>query len=46
MTDLDLKVLPSDVAIIREMARKVRDLTESERNQECIRLWHKHDLCQ
>ncbi len=38
MTYLNMKVLPSDVAILREMARKVRDLTESERNQECIRL--------
>lgn len=46
MSELNVKVLPADVAVLREIARQVRDLAQGPRNQECIRLWHKHDLCQ
>lgn len=42
----ELKVLKSDVARLRELAARVAEIGASPRNQECIRLWHRHDLCQ
>lgn len=46
MSISNMKVLSSDVAILKKLANKVSEIAHSKRNQECIRLWHKHDLCQ
>lgn len=37
------KVLPSDVAILRELAKRVLDAAESAENQERVRLFYQHD---
>ena len=37
------KILPEDKAIVSELAVRVRDAAMSPRNQECIRLWYRHD---
>jgi len=40
----EVKVLPGDVARLRELARQVRETAESPKNQECLRLWRQHDI--
>ncbi len=45
MTQAACKVLPADKAVLRELAQRYLDACNSPRNQECRRLWHKHDLC-
>jgi hypothetical protein len=45
MASNDFKVLPSDAAVLREMAKRVRDLAQGPANLERIRLWYKHDEC-
>ncbi|MHB9110011.1 MAG: hypothetical protein ACYDCO_23405 [Armatimonadota bacterium] len=43
MFTLDWKVTSTDVAHLRELAKRVREAAESELNQECIRRWYAHD---
>jgi len=43
MSGIDWKVLPSDAAILRELAKRVREAAESEENKERIRLFYQHD---
>lgn len=43
MSPVDAKVLPSDVAILRELAKRLRDDSESPENRERIRLFYQHD---
>jgi hypothetical protein len=33
----------ADRAILRELAQKCRDAADSPRNQECLKLWRRHD---
>jgi len=43
MSKLDWKVLPSDLAILREIATKFRRLADSDANRRVVDLWYKHD---
>lgn len=43
MIDVNHKLIPSDVAVIRDLARRVREAAESPENRERIRLWYQHD---
>lgn len=45
MSTLDWKVIPNDVAILRELATRYREVCDSPRNQELRRLWYLHDEC-
>lgn len=46
MSILDWKVLPSDVAVLRELAKRVREAAESPENRERVRLFYQHDTGQ
>jgi len=35
--------IAGDVAYLRELAKRVREIAESDRNQECLRRWYLHD---
>lgn len=43
MSGIDWNVLPSDVAILRELGKRVGEAAESPENRERIRLWYQHD---
>ncbi len=43
MLTLDWKVLPADVAVLRELAQRYREMCDSPRNRELHRLWYRHD---
>jgi len=43
MNKLDWNVLPSDVAILREMASRVRRMADDDHNRRLIDLWYAHD---
>ena len=43
MSALDWRVLPSDVAVLRELAKRVLEASESPENKERIRLLYQHD---
>lgn len=43
MSAIDWKVQPSDVAVLRELAERVLEATESPENKERVRLFYQHD---
>jgi hypothetical protein len=43
MSTLDWKVLPGDVAVLRELAKRVLEASESPENKERVRLLYQHD---
>ena len=45
MLTLDWKVLPADIAILRELAMRYREVCDSSRNRELHRRWYRHDAC-
>ena len=44
MACIDSTLSTSDLAILRDLAKRVRDISASPQNQERIRLWYQHDV--